>query len=121
MQKSDHCQLPCNLGFGSGRVGTFSCLMNTTRSRQNHQLTWVCPSAGHLIDDLASEFFVEPNDTNEQQHSIDDKPSFRDDCAFFLVQESDLHAFQRVFSNINPFYMIPDLPSQVDRQCKRII
>lgn len=112
------------------RVGTFSCLMNTTRSPQNHQLTWVCPSAGHIIDDLASEFFVKPYDTAGQislrvattsvrasgrpQHSIGQKPSFRDDCAFLIAKESDLYAFQRTVSNVNPFYMIPNLPDQVD-------
>lgn len=104
--------------------------MNTTRSPQNHQLTWVCPSAGHIIDDLASELFVQPHDTDVKislhvattsvrtsgrpQHSIGKKPSFRDDCAFFTVKEIDLCTFQRSISNVNPFYMIPDLPDQFD-------
>ncbi|KAB8079523.1 hypothetical protein BDV29DRAFT_164576 [Aspergillus leporis] len=104
--------------------------MNTTRSPQNHQLTWVCPSVGYLIGDLASELFVKPYDTTGQislqvattsvstcgrpKHSIDKKPSFRDDCAFLLVKECDLHTFQCVISNVNPFYLIPDLPGQVD-------
>ncbi|PKX96116.1 uncharacterized protein P174DRAFT_440707 [Aspergillus novofumigatus IBT 16806] len=48
------------------------------------------------------------------QHSIDEEPSFRDDCAFLLVKEEDLHAFQRVLWNLNPFCVKRRLRGGVD-------
>ncbi|KAL4925923.1 uncharacterized protein BDV17DRAFT_270905 [Aspergillus undulatus] len=100
MQKSDHYQWPCDLGFGSKKVGHL--LDDPHRnSSSNHDTT------GQISLRVAT---TSVRTSGRPQHSIDEKPSFRDDCAFLLVKECDLHAFQRVVSNVNPFYMIPDLP-----------
>lgn len=104
--------------------------MNTTRSPQDHTLTWICPTAGHIIDDLAREMLVVQHNTTQSTslpvaptsiridgrplHSINDPSSFRDDCAFLIVNKEDLHRFQRSIPNANPFYMNAHLRQSVD-------
>jgi hypothetical protein len=86
--------------------------------------------SSNAIDDLAFELFVQPYGTAERislrvattsvrtsgrpQHSIDEVASFRDDFAFLLVKEEDLHAFDRVVLNLNPFYINRRLPGDVN-------
>ncbi|RJE25927.1 hypothetical protein PHISCL_01769 [Aspergillus sclerotialis] len=47
-------------------VGSFSCLMQTTKSRQSSELMWICSTTGHILDDLQTEAFIVRRDTDQQ-------------------------------------------------------
>lgn len=87
--------------------GSFSCLMRATRNEE--LICWVAPVAGHVLDDLARQVLVARRDTgslislevasgsirrsSRPQALSNEAPSFRDECAFLMVNQSDLHVF----------------------------
>jgi len=64
---------------------------------------WICPTAGHILDDLQTEAFIVRRDIDQQislqfasrsvrvsgrplgRRARNENPSFRDDCAFLIV------------------------------------
>ena len=79
--------------------------------RPNDELMWVCPTAGHLIDEVEQKLFMANCKTG---HSVPvqiaasyicvsgrlrakhEKPlSFQDDCGFLLIEHENLHHFQK--------------------------
>lgn len=97
--------------------------------RPNHELMWICPTAGHLIGEMDQELFLTNRKTG---HSVPlkipssyirasgrlrgryGKPiSFQDDCAFLLIEHDNLHQFQKFIPNINPFQLIDDLDDTI--------
>jgi hypothetical protein len=96
-------------GYNTNMVGTFGTLGTLMVSQQSQRLTYVGLTAGHVIPDGDNHILVQnPKDKSMidlkvARYSVRydgrplgrklDSPSFRDDCAFLIVDQKDLPHF----------------------------